>query len=55
MYEPALNEETFDGSRVISNLDDFKSKSDIVIANRMSESLVDIKSRVFTRDVFGDN
>jgi UDPglucose 6-dehydrogenase len=55
MYEPALNEETFDGSRVISNLDDFKSKSDIVVANRMSESLVDIKSRVFTRDVFGDN
>ena len=55
MYEPALNEETFDGSRVISNLDDFKSKSDIVVANRMSESLVDIKNRVFTRDVFGDN
>ena len=55
MYEPALNEETFDGSRVISNLDDFKSKSDIVVANRMSESLVDIKSRVFTRDVFGVN
>lgn len=55
MYEPSLNEETFDGSRVISNLDDFKSKSDIVVANRMSESLVDIKSRVFTRDVFGDN
>ena len=55
MYEPALNEETFDGSRVISNLDDFKSKSDIVVANRMSDSLVDIKSRVFTRDIFGDN
>ena len=55
IYEPALNEETFDGSRVISNLDDFKSKSDFVVANRMSESLVDIKSCVFTRDIFGDN
>ncbi len=55
IYEPALNEETFNGSRVISNLDDFKSKSNIVVANRMSDSLVDIKSRVFTRDVFGDN
>jgi UDPglucose 6-dehydrogenase len=55
IYEPTLNEETFDGSRVIVNLDDFKSKSNIVVANRMSESLADIKSRVFTRDVFGDN
>lgn len=55
MYEPTLNEETFDGSQVISNLDDFKSKSDIVVANRMSESLADIRSRVFTRDIFGDN
>jgi len=55
IYEPTLNEETFDGLRVISNLDDFKSKSNIVVANRMSESLADIKSRVFTRDVFGDN
>lgn len=53
VYEPALNEPHFFHSRVINDLDEFKSICDVVIANRLTEDLQDITEKVYTRDLFG--
>lgn len=53
VYEPALHEENFYRSRVIKNLEKFKALSDIIIANRHTDELEDVKEKVFTRDLFG--
>lgn len=53
VFEPALKDEKYFHSSVIRNLDEFKSESDIVIANRNSASLVDVEDKVYTRDLFG--
>ncbi len=53
VYEPALREALFFNSRVIVDLGEFKSCSDIIVANRQSELLSDVKDRVYTRDLFG--
>lgn len=55
VYEPALTETLFYDSTVIEKLDDFKIISDVILANRMSADLLDVKSKVFSRDIFGDN
>ena len=55
IYEPELNESTFDEMKVIKSLSIFKDTSDIVVTNRDSENLQDIKHKVFTRDVFNNN
>lgn len=52
VYEPALKEEKFFNSRVIRNLDEFKSVSDIIIANRYSEEIEDVMHKVYTRDLY---
>lgn len=52
VYEPHLNEEKFFGSRVVRDLDEFKSLSDVVVANRFSAELSDVKDKVYTRDIF---
>ena len=52
IYEPLVKEKFFFGSEVIKNLKLFKSKSDLIIANRFSEELKEVKSKVFTRDLF---
>ena len=53
VYEPALHEETFFRSRVMNDLNTFKRESDVIIANRLSDNLIDVKDKVFTRDLFG--
>ena len=53
VHEPALHEETFFRSRVVNDLNRFKRESDVIIANRLSDNLIDVKDKVFTRDLFG--
>ncbi|PBN41612.1 nucleotide sugar dehydrogenase [Sphingobium sp. D43FB] len=55
IYEPALPDETFFGSVVISDLGEFKAKCDVIIANRMTPEIEDVKAKVFTRDLFGSD
>jgi UDPglucose 6-dehydrogenase len=55
IYEPVLEDDEFFHSKVIKNLDEFKSMSDVIVANRMEESLRDIESKVYTRDIFNSD
>lgn len=52
VYEPTLKEDNFFNSKVIKNIDEFKKICDIVISNRMENELLDIKEKVYTRDIF---
>jgi UDPglucose 6-dehydrogenase len=52
VYEPVLKEDTFFNSKVISDLDHFKRISGVIVANRKSIDLEDVKEKVYTRDLF---
>ena len=53
VYEPTLDAESFFNSKVIKDFAEFKSMSDVIIANRNTDDLIDVKNKVYTRDVFG--
>jgi UDPglucose 6-dehydrogenase len=55
VYEPALQETLFFGSRVVGDLDAFKAEADMIVANRLTDDLDDVADRVFTRDLFGSD
>src|SRR5574344_2059682 len=55
IYEPVLEEETFFNSKVIKDLDEFKKVSDVIVATRLSEKLKNVESKVYTRDIFGND
>ena len=52
VYEPTLKEDNFFNSKVIKDLEEFKNISDVIIANRMEETLNDVKEKVYTRDLY---
>ena len=55
IYEPALDDESFFNSRVIKDIDEFKAISDVIVANRLSENLLDVKDKVYTRGIFNSD
>lgn len=55
IYEPAYEDEAFFNSEVINDLDEFKKRSDVIIANRRSEVLDDVTDKVYTRDIYGND
>ena len=55
VYEPACNDEEFFHSKVINDLEEFKRISDVIVANRLSDNIVDVKDKVYTRDIFNSD
>ena len=55
IYEPVLQASEFEGSEVVDTLEELKGKSDIIVANRLSSELLDIKEKVYTRDIFNSD
>ena len=55
IFEPLLDEEKFNNYTVIRNLQSFLQSSDLIIANRSSNELIDFKEKVYSRDIFGEN
>ena len=55
VYEPVLDEEEFFHSRVIKDIAEFKKISDVIVANRISDSIIDVKDKVYTRDIFNSD
>ncbi len=52
IYEPTLNEKDFYNSEVVSSLEEFKQRTDVIVANRLSDEIKDVANKVYTRDLF---
>ncbi|MDN6749936.1 MAG: nucleotide sugar dehydrogenase [Staphylococcus equorum] len=55
VFEPSLVADDFFNSRVIKEFEEFKTISDVIVSNRMEEELLDVKEKVYTRDIFKKN
>jgi len=55
VYEPKINREKFFGSKVIKNIDEFKQKSELIVANRISNEISSLGHKIYTRDIFREN
>lgn len=55
IYEPVMKEKMFFRSEVVNNLDAFKIKADLIVANRVTNELLDVADKVYTRDLYGNN
>lgn len=53
IYEPLLKEKLFFQSEVVSDIEEFKVRSDIILTNRNTTELADVQSKVYSRDLFG--
>jgi UDPglucose 6-dehydrogenase len=52
IYEPALIDSDYNGTEVVTDLKSFKTRSDIIVANRTAKDLLDVSEKVYTRDIF---
>ncbi len=55
VYEPVLEDDEFYNSKVYTDLEQFKADSDVILANRHCADLEDVRDKVYTRDIFGEN
>ncbi len=55
VYEPMLKETDFLGSKIISDLNEFKQLSSLIVTNRMADCLEDVRDKVYTRDLFNND
>jgi UDPglucose 6-dehydrogenase len=53
IYGPVLDGSEFFHSKVISNLEEFKAISDVIVANRLTDEINNVAKKVYTRDLFG--
>ena len=53
VFEPALDAPDFYHSRVMTDLEEFKTISDVIVSNRFEEELADVTDKIYTRDIFG--
>jgi UDPglucose 6-dehydrogenase len=53
VYEPTLDGPTYFNSDVVDDLDEFKRRADVIVANRRTDVLLDVAEKVYTRDIYG--
>ena len=55
IYEPVITDKEFFRSKIITDLDDFKTICDVIVANRLVDEIQDVADKVYTRDLFGND